>query len=150
MSVNFFDPHAPYAPPAPFATRYAETPYLGEIAAVMAHELNNPASATKRGASLQLQELSRLDHPLLQELLRRAPGTYHHSIMVANLAEISDKVNRGEGTVGALINDRAVADGLEDVVAGIRTPDAINDACKTETNAHLPTLEEAMPAAYES
>ncbi len=36
----------------------------------------------------------------------------------------------------------------EDVVAGIRTPDAINAACKTETNAHLPTLEEAMPAAY--
>ncbi len=36
---------------------------------------------------LQLQELSRLDHPLLRELLRRAPGTYHHSIMVANLAE---------------------------------------------------------------
>ncbi|VAW32839.1 Membrane protein containing HD superfamily hydrolase domain, YQFF ortholog, partial [hydrothermal vent metagenome] len=37
--------------------------------------------------TLQLQELARLDHPLLQELLRRAPGTYHHSIMVANLAE---------------------------------------------------------------
>ncbi len=36
---------------------------------------------------VQLQDLSRLDHPLLQELLRRAPGTYHHSIMVANLAE---------------------------------------------------------------
>ncbi len=36
----------------------------------------------------------------------------------------------------------------EDVVAGTRTPDAINDAGKTETNAHLPTLEEAMPAAY--
>lgn len=36
---------------------------------------------------LQLQDLSRLDHPLLRELLRRAPGTYHHSIMVANLAE---------------------------------------------------------------
>jgi putative nucleotidyltransferase with HDIG domain len=43
---------------------------------------------------LQLQELSRLDHPLLQELLRRAPGTYHHSIMVANLAEqAAEKVN---------------------------------------------------------
>ena len=37
--------------------------------------------------TMQLQDLSRLDHPLLQELLRRAPGTYHHSIMVANLAE---------------------------------------------------------------
>lgn len=36
---------------------------------------------------LQLQDLSRLDHPLLRELLRHAPGTYHHSIMVANLAE---------------------------------------------------------------
>lgn len=43
---------------------------------------------------LQLQELSRLDHPLLQELLRRAPGTYHHSIMVANLAEqAAEKIN---------------------------------------------------------
>jgi putative nucleotidyltransferase with HDIG domain len=37
--------------------------------------------------TLQLQELARLDHPLLQELLSQAPGTYHHSLMVANLAE---------------------------------------------------------------
>ncbi|MBN1314269.1 MAG: HDIG domain-containing protein [Anaerolineales bacterium] len=37
--------------------------------------------------SFQLLELARLDHPLLQELLRLAPGTYHHSLMVANLAE---------------------------------------------------------------
>ena len=36
----------------------------------------------------------------------------------------------------------------EDVVAGIRTPNAINEACRTETNAHLATLEEAMPDAY--
>ena len=36
---------------------------------------------------LQIQELSRFDQPLMQELLRRAPGTYHHSIMVANLGE---------------------------------------------------------------
>ena len=36
---------------------------------------------------LQIQDLSRFDQPLMQELLRRAPGTYHHSIMVANLAE---------------------------------------------------------------
>ncbi len=37
--------------------------------------------------TIQLQDLSRLDHPLLRDLLRQAPGTYHHSIMVANLAE---------------------------------------------------------------
>jgi arylsulfatase A-like enzyme/Tfp pilus assembly protein PilF len=32
--VHVFDPHAPYAPPAPFAARYAGRPYLGEVAAV--------------------------------------------------------------------------------------------------------------------
>ena len=31
--VPLFDPHAPYAPPPPFAERYAERPYLGEVAA---------------------------------------------------------------------------------------------------------------------
>ncbi len=43
----------------------------------------------------QLQDLGRFDQPLLQELVRRAPGTYHHSIMVANLAE------QAAGRVGA-------------------------------------------------
>jgi putative nucleotidyltransferase with HDIG domain len=37
--------------------------------------------------TLQLIELSRPNHPLLQLLLRKAPGTYHHTLMVANLAE---------------------------------------------------------------
>ncbi len=36
---------------------------------------------------LQLIELSRPDHPLLQYMLRRAPGTYQHSLQVSNLAE---------------------------------------------------------------
>jgi putative nucleotidyltransferase with HDIG domain len=57
---------------------------------------------------LQLQELSRLDHPLLQELLRQAPGTYHHSIMVANLAEQAAeriKVNGSLVRVGAFYHD---------------------------------------------
>ncbi|MGW8318455.1 MAG: HD family phosphohydrolase [Candidatus Promineifilaceae bacterium] len=58
--------------------------------------------------SLQLQELSRLDHPLLQELLRRAPGTYHHSIMVANLAEQAAEKIKANSTlvrVGAFYHD---------------------------------------------
>jgi putative nucleotidyltransferase with HDIG domain len=37
--------------------------------------------------SMQLMDLSRPDHPLLQKLLREAPGTYQHSLQVANLAE---------------------------------------------------------------
>ena len=58
--------------------------------------------------TLQLQDLSRLDHPLLQELLRRAPGTYHHSIMVANLAEqAADRVKANSTLVrvGAFYHD---------------------------------------------
>jgi putative nucleotidyltransferase with HDIG domain len=37
--------------------------------------------------SLQLLELARPTQPLLRQLLLRAPGTYHHSLMVSNLAE---------------------------------------------------------------
>jgi len=37
--------------------------------------------------SLQLQELAHPTHPLLRRLVMEAPGTYHHSIIVANLAE---------------------------------------------------------------
>lgn len=37
--------------------------------------------------TLQLLELARPTHPLLNELLRQSPGTYHHTLMVANLAE---------------------------------------------------------------
>ncbi|MGH2535925.1 MAG: HD family phosphohydrolase [Candidatus Promineifilaceae bacterium] len=58
--------------------------------------------------SLQLQELTRLDHPLLQELLRKAPGTYHHSIWVANLAEqAAQQVNANSALVrvGAFYHD---------------------------------------------
>jgi cyclic-di-AMP phosphodiesterase PgpH len=65
-------------------------------------------SLFKVTTSLQLQDLSRLDHPLLQELLRRAPGTYHHSIMVANLAEQAAEQVKANSTlirVGAFYHD---------------------------------------------
>ncbi|MCB0114136.1 MAG: HDIG domain-containing protein, partial [Caldilineaceae bacterium] len=45
--------------------------------------------------SLQLMELSRPTHPLLRQLLLKAPGTYHHTILVSNLAE------RGAEAIGA-------------------------------------------------
>ncbi len=35
----------------------------------------------------KLLELSNPNHPLLRKILTDAPGTYHHSVMVANLAE---------------------------------------------------------------
>lgn len=36
--VHYFDPHEPYAPPAPFAARYPQDPYAGEVA-YMDHHL---------------------------------------------------------------------------------------------------------------
>ena len=36
----------------------------------------------------------------------------------------------------------------EDVVAGIRTPQAINEVSKTDASKHLPSLEELMPELY--
>ncbi|MBI1885466.1 MAG: HDIG domain-containing protein [Chloroflexi bacterium] len=36
---------------------------------------------------VQLMELAQLSHPLLRELQEKAPGTFHHSVIVGNLAE---------------------------------------------------------------
>jgi hypothetical protein len=37
--------------------------------------------------SYKLLELANLNHPLLRQLMLRAPGTYHHSVIVGSLAE---------------------------------------------------------------
>ncbi len=58
--------------------------------------------------SLQLIELARPDHPLLQFILRNAPGTYQHSLQVANLAEQAAErigANAMLIRVGALYHD---------------------------------------------
>lgn len=46
-------------------------------------------------SDIRLVELSSTNHPLLRRLMEEAPGTYHHSTMVATLAE------RGAVAVGA-------------------------------------------------
>lgn len=38
-------------------------------------------------STMKLIELSNPNHPLLKKILTEAPGTYHHSVMVANLAD---------------------------------------------------------------
>jgi putative nucleotidyltransferase with HDIG domain len=62
--------------------------------------------------SLQLIELARPDHPLLQFILRNAPGTYQHSLQVANLAEQAAErigANAMLIRVGALYHDAGKA-----------------------------------------
>lgn len=41
--------------------------------------------------TLKLLELSNPNHPLLKKLLMESPGTYHHSMLVANLAEMASE-----------------------------------------------------------
>jgi hypothetical protein len=62
--------------------------------------------------ALQLLEISRPDHPLLQFLLRNAPGTYQHSLQVANLAEQAAETIGADGLltrVGAIYHDAGKA-----------------------------------------
>jgi len=39
--------------------------------------------------NIKLLELSNPNHPVQKKLLLEAPGTYHHSVLVANLAEVA-------------------------------------------------------------
>lgn len=58
--------------------------------------------------ALQLLETSRPDHPLLQHILRNAPGSYQHSLQVANLAEQAAEAIGADGLlvrVGAIYHD---------------------------------------------
>ena len=45
------------------------------------------AALLGKTTALQLMDLSRPDHPLLQLIMTNAPGSYQHSLQVANLAE---------------------------------------------------------------
>jgi hypothetical protein len=62
----------------------------------------------KMSTSISLLELSDLNHPLLKKLAMEAPGTYHHSIMVGNLAEAASSAIGADSLrarVGAYYHD---------------------------------------------
>ena len=57
---------------------------------------------------ISLLELGDVTHPLLQELVRRAPGTHNHSITVASIAEAAAEAIGANGLlvrVGAYFHD---------------------------------------------
>lgn len=58
--------------------------------------------------NISLLELSDFNHPLLKRLVLEAPGTYHHSLLVGNLAEMAaEAVNANSllARVGAYYHD---------------------------------------------
>ncbi|MEB2288698.1 MAG: HDIG domain-containing protein [Anaerolineae bacterium] len=84
--------------------------------------------------SLKLVELMQPNHPLLQRLLREAPGTYQHSLQVANLAELgAQRVNANAPLVrvaamyhdvGKILNPHFF---VENQVDGVNPHDALDD-----------------------
>ncbi|MCS6908500.1 MAG: HDIG domain-containing protein [Anaerolineales bacterium] len=79
--------------------------------------------------ALHLMDISRPDHPLLRMLLTNAPGTYQHSLQVANLAEQAAERIHADVLlvrVGALYHDIGKALNpafyIENQVAGAANP----------------------------
>jgi len=59
-------------------------------------------------SSVRLLELSNPNRPVLKRLLMEAPGTYHHSILVGNLAEAAAEAVHADATlvrVGSMYHD---------------------------------------------
>jgi putative nucleotidyltransferase with HDIG domain len=109
---------------------------------------------------LMLNELMRPDSRLLQMLLREAPGTYQHSLQVANLAEqAAERIGADAALtrVGALYHDAGKAlnpqffienqvqgqvdthDTLDPVVTALTIIQHISDGIKLARKQHLPT-----------
>ncbi len=58
--------------------------------------------------SIKLLELANLDHPLLRDLMLKAPGSYHHSMMVGQLVEAACQAVGADallGRVGSYYHD---------------------------------------------
>lgn len=62
----------------------------------------------------KLLELSNLNHPLLRQLMLRAPGTYHHSVIVGSLSEAACE------TIGANALLARVACYFHDIGKGLK------------------------------
>ncbi len=88
--------------------------------------------------SARLAELSNANHPLLRQLMTEAPGTYHHSMMTAALAESAAEAIGADALlarVGAYYHD----------VGKLRRPLYFKENQKPGENIHdtLPALESA-------
>jgi len=97
----------------PWQLLLISAPILGLINGLLSSILTNGAlpyleSTFGITSSVRLLELSNPSHPLLRKILLEIPGTYHHSIMVGNLAEAATEAVGGDQLlvrVGALYHD---------------------------------------------
>ncbi|HAJ56140.1 MAG TPA: hypothetical protein DCL35_00025 [Candidatus Omnitrophica bacterium] len=90
--------------------KFCSTPFLNGLIAsfLVAGLLPVFEFLFKVVTDISLLELADFNHPLLKRLVLEAPGTYHHSLMVGNLAEMASEVvgaNSLLSRVGAYYHD---------------------------------------------
>jgi phospholipid/cholesterol/gamma-HCH transport system substrate-binding protein len=88
-----------------------------------------------QAANVKDNDLIGSEPPLvIADLMKKADGILVTSqaalnnvtVVTANLSSISTKINQGEGTIGALVNDKKVYTQLDETTAGLR--DTVNHA----------------------
>ena len=90
-------------------------------------------------STMRLIELSNPNHPLLKKILTETPGTYHHSVMVANLAEAACEAIGADGLLARVAcyyhdigKTRRPAFFIENQMSGINPHDSLPPARSAE------------------
>lgn len=110
---------------------YLAAAFIGGILDSVLVLFGTPFAETTFGytTDMKLLELANLNHPLLRELIIRAPGTYHHSHLVGILAEAAAErigANPLLARVGAYYHD----------IGKMRKPQYYIENAKENTNWH--------------
>ncbi len=122
--VHYFDPHAPYAPPAPFRTRYAAKPYLGEVAA-MDEQLGRLVTAFERKGPAAIVVVADHGEGLGDHGEPQHGNLLYQSTMHVPLAVVGPGVPRG--VADAPVSARHVFDTVLDF-AGLGAADSLRAA----------------------
>ncbi len=105
----------------------------GVISAMLVLGLVPLFEATGFVTDYKLQELANMNHPLLRQLMLRAPGTYHHSVMVGSLSEAAAEAIGANGLLAR------VCSYFHDIGKGLRPMYYI------ENQRDMPNIHDRLP-----
>lgn len=130
MWVHFYDPHYPYEPPEPFRTRFAEQPYLGEIAA-MDEQIGRLVAAFEQQVPGAKAIIILADHGegLGEHGEAQHGNLLYQSTMHVPLLVIGDGI--AKGTEEAPVSTRRVYHTIRDL-AGVDATNSLRGGAATE------------------
>src|SRR6202035_249176 len=106
-----------------------------ETEGLLGNEYVSISFGSDKGLNVRDNDTIASEPPLvIADLMKKADGildTSQHAlnnvtVATANLSTISGKINQGQGTIGALVNDKKVYTQLDETTAGLR--DTVNHA----------------------